>query len=194
MATERPLGDEIDVALERCASAFANKNIRYSLIGGLATLLRGRPRFTQDIDFILDVPQLKLPGLLDDLIALGFDLDPMRVIPEYVRQNMTTFRFGNTRIDWLRPALPLYARAMNDATTLDWNKGFPIQVATAEGIILTKMVAFRSQDQVDIETLISANPELDASLIRNEWSSLAAAYPDRTTWLESAFARLLPAS
>ena len=48
-------------------------------------------------------------------------------------------------------------------------------MATAEGLILTKMVAFRPQDQVDIETLLTANrDEIDIGLIREEWSPFAA--------------------
>jgi len=63
-------------------------------------------------------------------------------------------------------------------------------VATAEGLILTKMVAFRSQDQIDIETLLTANrDEIDLDLIREEWSPFAATEAERTAWLETAIAR-----
>ena len=60
------LPDELIRAVELLADAFAAKGIRHAVVGGLATLLRGRPRFTQDVDVLLDVPQLVLPGLLDD--------------------------------------------------------------------------------------------------------------------------------
>src|SRR5207248_1108055 len=84
------------------ADVFAARSIRYALVGGLATLMRGRPRFTQDVDILLDVPQLALPGLLDDLAAAGFAFDAATVIREYVREHMTTLRFGSVRIDWLK--------------------------------------------------------------------------------------------
>lgn len=51
------LADELIRAVEILADVFAANSIRYALIGGLATLLRGRPRFTQDVDLLLDVPQ-----------------------------------------------------------------------------------------------------------------------------------------
>ena len=119
--------------------------------------MRGRPRLTTDIDFLVDVPQIALPGLLDDLIERGFSLDPAVVIRQYVREHITVFSFGAVRIDWLKPVLPFYSRAIADASPLDWSEGHSIRVATAEGLILTKMVAFRPQDQVDIETLLTAN-------------------------------------
>lgn len=187
------LADELIRAVELLADTFAAKGIRYAVVGGLATVLRGRPRFTQDVDVLLDVPQLALPGLLDELARLGFDFDPPTVIDEYVRQHMTAFRFGSVRIDWLKPVLPLYARTLVEATALSWTPGHSLRVASAEGLILTKMVAFRPQDQMDIETLLIANrDDLDVGLIRQEWSAVAAGEDARTAWLEDAIARLVP--
>jgi hypothetical protein len=186
------LEDDLIRAVELLADTFTAQSIRYALVGGLATALRGRPRFTQDVDVLLDVPQLALPRLLDELAQLGFVFDKATVIREYVREHMTAFRFGSVRIDWLKPILPLYARALVEASSLIWTEGHTIRVATAEGLILTKMVAFRPQDQVDIETLLIANrDDLDVGLIRQEWSAVTAGEEARTAWLEDALARLV---
>jgi len=184
------LSDELVQAVDSLAEAFAARSIRHALIGGLATMMRGRPRFTQDVDFLLDVPQVALPGLLDDLVERGFTLDPAVVIKEYVQHHVTAFRFGEVRIDWLKPVLPFYGRALADAQSMEWSEGHSLHVATAEGLILTKMVAFRPQDQADIETLLTANrDEIDLDLIRKEWSPFAATEPERTAWLEATIAR-----
>ncbi len=79
---------ELVRAVESLAEAFADRSIRYALVGGLATVMRGRPRFTQDIDFLVEIPQLVLPSLLDDLLARGFTLDPAKVIKEYVQDHI----------------------------------------------------------------------------------------------------------
>jgi nucleotidyltransferase AbiEii toxin of type IV toxin-antitoxin system len=177
-------------AVESLAEAFDARSIRYALIGGLAFVLRGRPRFTQDVDFLLEVPQIVLPGLLDDLIERGFTLDPPVVIKQFVQEHVASFPYGRVRIDWLKPVLPLYSRTLADAVRLEWTEGHTVRVATAEGLILTKMVAFRSQDQVDIETLLTANRDkIDLDLIREEWSPFAATEPQRTAWLEAAISR-----
>lgn len=64
MAGDRDfLAGDLVRGVELLADTFAAKSIRYALIGGLATLMRGRPRFTQDIDILLDVSQVALPGL-----------------------------------------------------------------------------------------------------------------------------------
>jgi len=182
-------GDSVR-AVESLVEAFDARSIRYALIGGLAFVLRGRPRFTQDVDFLLDVPQVVLPGLLDDLIERGCALDPAVVIREYVREHVASFPFGRVRIDWLKPVLPLYSRTLADAAPMEWTEGHTVRVATAEGLILTKMVAFRAQDQVDIETLLTANRDaIDVQLIRDEWSPFAESEAERTAWLEAAIAR-----
>src|SRR5438094_4958935 len=100
------LADELIRAVELLADTFAAHSIRYALVGGLATLMRGRPRFTQDVDMLLEVPQVALPGLLDELARLGFMFDRAKVISEYVHEHMTTLRLGSVRIDWLKPVLP----------------------------------------------------------------------------------------
>ena len=60
-----------------------------------------------------------------------------------------------------------------------------LRVLTPEGLIITKMVAFRPQDQEDIRTLLAANhDEIDGDLIRREWASVSLGEEDRTAWLE----------
>lgn len=187
------LSEDLIRAVALIAGVFETAAPRYALIGGLATSLRGQPRFTRDVDVLLDVPQLALPPLLDQLADRGFTLDPLIVIREFVREHMTAFRFGDVRIDWIKPVLPLYAHTLADATFLPWTEGRPVRVARPEGLILTKLVAFRSQDQVDIETLLIANrDEIDLAVIRREWGEVAEGEDARTSWLEGAIARLVP--
>src|SRR5258707_14171245 len=96
------LGNELIRSVELLADTFEGKAVRYALVGGLATFLRGRPRFTRDVDILLQVPQMSLPGLLDELVRLGFSLNQETVIREFFREHMTSFRFGSIRINWLK--------------------------------------------------------------------------------------------
>lgn len=188
-----PLADDLIRAVEVIADTLAAQGIRYALIGGLATILRGRPRFTQDVDILLQVPAIALPGLLDELAARGFSLDKTTVMREFTQEHVTAFRFGSVPIDWLKPVLPLYTRTIADASPLAWTEGHSIFVASPEGLILTKMVAFRPQDQADIETLLLANrDDIDLALVRQEWSAVAEGEEARTAWLEDAIRRLVP--
>ncbi len=47
-------------------------------------------------------------------------------------------------------------------------------MASVEGLILLKLLAYRIQDQLDIENLIAANRDhLDVAWIQAEWQTLA---------------------
>ena len=185
------LAGDLVAAVEILGEVFENRGVRYALLGGLATMLRGRPRFTQDVDVLLEVPQLVLPGLLDELVERGFSLDRETVIRQFVEQHMTAFRYGVVRIDWLKPVLPLYAHALAAATKLPWGDKHALRVLTPEGLIVTKLVAFRPQDQEDIRTLLAANAdEIDADLIRREWASVSVGEEERTAWLEAELAAM----
>jgi hypothetical protein len=70
------LSEELVLAVDSLAEAFAARSVRHALIGGLAISMRGRPRLTQDIDFLVDVTQIALPGLLDGLFGRGYSLEP----------------------------------------------------------------------------------------------------------------------
>ena len=193
--TPEPLAGDLVAAVEVLGEVLDARGIRYALLGGLATILRGRPRFTQDIDILIDVPQIALPGLLDELIDRGFALDRDTVIWQYVQQHMTAFRFGVVRIDWLKPVLPLYAHALAAATPLPWTDGHTLRVLTPEGLVVTKMVAFRPQDQEDIRTILAAHrDEIDVDLIRREWAAVAHGEEDRSAWLEGELAAVVEAS
>lgn len=186
-----PLAGDLIAAVELLGDVFDKRRVRYALLGGLATMLRGRPRFTQDVDVLLEVPQIALPGLLDELVDRGFSLDRATVIRQLVQQHMTSFRYGVVRIDWLKPVLPLYSHALAAATPLPWGEGHVLQVLTPAGLVVTKMVAFRPQDQEDIRTLLAANrDDIDTEFIRREWAAVSQGEDERTAWLEAELATI----
>ena len=103
------------------------------------------------MDFLVEVPPIALPGLLDDLIERGFTLDPTIVIKQHVWEHVASVPFRGIRIDWLKPVLPLYARTLTDASLVEWSEGHTVRVTTAEGLILTKMVAVRAQNHDPVD-------------------------------------------
>jgi hypothetical protein len=182
---------KLEQVVEQLARVFARRKVCHALIGGLAVGLRSRPRATKDADFILHVPALAFPGLLEELVTEGFSLDVMDVIRRWSSDRYVVFFRDRVRIDWMQPVLPLYANVLATAEAKPWLDA-ELRVATAEGLILTKLLPFRPQDQTEIETLLIANrDEIDLSFIRREWSAVAEGEEARTSWLESAIARLV---
>jgi hypothetical protein len=136
---------------------------------------RGRFRFTADIDFLLEVPQLVLPGLLDELEARGFSFDQHTVIREWVQDHLTALNFGDVIVDWLKPVVPCFKHVLDAATLVDW-RGRSLRIATAEGLIVMKLLSFRTRDQDDLETLLVANHgSLNLDWVRQEWAGVGDA-------------------
>jgi len=175
--------------LLQLVEALEQRRVNYALIGGIATSYRSRPRFTQDLDLLLQVPQLALPGLLDDLHARGFAFETETAIREWTREHLTVLSYHGVRVDWLKPVLPVYQHVIDRARPEAW-LGHSVRIAAAEGLILLKLLAFRSQDQVDIENLLAANQDqLDLDWILREWQSVAAPDDPRRKWFEDRVAR-----
>jgi len=172
MATDPAPPDPLGDALVELADAFEKNGANYALIGGLAIGLRSRPRTTKDVDILLAVSQLRLPGLVADLAARGFSLDERAVIEEFVRHHITAFQYRGVRVDWLKPVLPAYQHVLDRAVT-EHSFGRPVRVATADGLIVLKLIASRPQDVADIGALLGANRgRIDLSWIEKEWKTL----------------------
>jgi hypothetical protein len=154
------------------ADVLNRSQIAYALVGGLAAGYRTHARFTRDADFLLAVPQLKLPSVLDKLSELGYSFDLRTAIREWTQEHMTVLSYHGIRIDWLKPVIPAYQHILDRATEEMW-LDHPIRVASAEGLILMKLLAFRTQDLVDIENLVAAKrDDLDLAWIQAEWQTL----------------------
>ena len=102
----------VDIDMVRAVSdiivAFERRKAKYVLIGGLAVGLHSRPRSTKDADFIVQVSALSLPGLLEELIANGFEIDLIPTIKRWQTENLIMFYRGRVRIDWMQPMIPLF--------------------------------------------------------------------------------------
>jgi hypothetical protein len=167
--TERDLID----GLVASAAVLSAHRVAYAVIGGMATTFRTQPRFTKDLDFLLHVPQLQLPAVLDALQEREFACDPLATIREWTQHHMTTLSFRGLRVDWLKPVLPAYQHVLDRATE-EFRLGPPIRVASPEGLILLKLLAWRDQDQTDVKNLVTDYRDtLDLDWIRSEWATLA---------------------
>jgi hypothetical protein len=179
-------------AVRSLARIFHNRQVKHALIGGLAVGVRGRPRATKDADFLLQVPALAFPGLLEELIADGFEMDLLPTIRRWTTDRLIVFHRGPARIDWMQTVLPLYDSVLKTAMPSPWLDQ-SLYVASAEGLILTKLVAFRLQDQADIAALLISNRDtIDLDWIRAEWNSYVQSEPERTRWLEQAIVQYVP--
>ncbi len=85
---------------------------------------------------------------------------------------MVVINYRGIRVDWLKPVVPVYQHVLDAAAPEPW-RGRELRVASAEGLIVLKLLANRPQDLVDIDALLAANQgRLDLDWIQREWSTV----------------------
>jgi predicted nucleotidyltransferase len=177
--------DPVVAALLAVAGVLEAEGSRYALIGGLAAAQHGVIRATQDVDFLLTVPTVRLPEVLDKLKQAGCDIDTSKVIREWGAEHMTQFRCHDVPIDWLKPVIPLFQQVLDRATRRDV-LGHQIHIVDAEGIILMKMVAFRPEDRRDVEALATVSAQVNWNYIEEQLLTVFEAQDQRLTWLRTS--------
>jgi hypothetical protein len=161
------------------AQIFDARIIRYALIGGVATCYRSLPRSTEDINFLLQVPQIALPGLLEEFRKQPFVFDFYATIREWNQDHVATLYYHEVRVTWLKPILSCHQHVLDTAGMVQW-LGSPLRMASAEGLILLKLLEFGLQDQWDIRSLLAAHSgKLDLEWIRREWLTVAESHDPR---------------
>jgi hypothetical protein len=172
-SSSAPLPQNLIVGLQTMVEVLRRRGIKYALIGGVATGFRSRPRYTSHLDFVLQVPEISLPALLNDLGQQGFTFDLATVIRQW-QEGITTLSFHGVRVDWLKPMLPFYQHIIDTAREEKLLEK-PVHIASNEGLIVSKLLSFRIQDQLDIQQLLAANSgHIDQEWIEKEWDALFA--------------------
>jgi hypothetical protein len=175
-------------------STLHERGIRYAIVGGIALIQHTRVRTTDDIDVLLAVPQVELPGFFDALRQRGFALETERSIREICDSGVTLVRLGSVIVDLMRPVIPAFGRVLDRAVDAEV-LGQHIRIASAEGLIVMKLAAMRPQDQMDIQDLFAAyGGGLDLMFIRHELATFTPAEDPRREQLERWIRDLFPSA
>lgn len=167
---------ELSDALARLSKALNELGIRYALIGGIAVILRGYDRATQDVDAVV----LDADNALTSIWAT-FDrhgLKPRITDAEtFARRNRILLLHSpdGTAIDVSMGALPYEIEVVERATQENLTDRIAMPVATAEDLVIMKLVAARSRDIDDVRRLVELYPDMDRVRIRRVVSDFASA-------------------
>jgi hypothetical protein len=165
-----------DGELDRIFAALEASAARYLVVGGVAVVLHGHPRFTADLDLVLALDPGNLARALPALEALGYRprapvslaefADPLQRRQWVEEKGLTVFSLWSpqlpaTEIDlFATEPLPFeaaYRRALRadlGATT--------VTVASLRDLIALKRGAGRPQDVADVAALEAIERELEA--------------------------------
>jgi predicted nucleotidyltransferase len=185
-----PSGPTLQRAFEALVATLNERGVQYAIIGGLATLQHTRARTTDDIDVLVSIPQIAMPGFFEALHNRGFAVDVRTSITELRDDGITSVRFADVVVDLLRPIVPPYAHVLERAVTAQI-LGQTVRISSVEGLIVMKFMAMRPQDETDIVDLLTGyGGAIDLAFVRAELDTFCDANDPRRAkfeaWLREA--------
>jgi hypothetical protein len=141
--------------LDRLRDVFASlhrHNVRYVVIGGIASVLYGVPRATFDLDVLILPDEENARHLLDALLEAGLSTASL-TSPEKVVQNEITVFNDRVRID-VQTSTPglTFENAWRRKTTMSY-QGQDFYVVSKADLIASKRGAGREIDLEDVRLL-----------------------------------------
>ena len=152
---------------EKIFKVFKKHKIKYIIAGGLAVNLYGVPRFTKDVDILIDITPINLSRLKKALIELGYTpkapvsaeefLNPENWSKWKKEKGLIALNFYNPKnpyqeIDLLINTPLTYMKAKKDSKLLSIGK-LKVNLIGVNDLIAMKRKAKRAQDLSDIEML-----------------------------------------
>ena len=147
--------------------ALNQADVKYVIVGGLATVLHGYPRFTADIDLVVNLEKQEAEKAIKLITSLGLQarlpVDPMDFTVESIREswienkNMLVFTFYDPKnpvlvVDvFVREPIP-FSELSGKAVMLEMD-GEAVPVCDIEHLIAMKKKAGRGKDLEDIKYL-----------------------------------------
>jgi hypothetical protein len=156
-----------EALLEQIARGLDTRGIPYMLIGGQAVLLYGEARLTRDVDVSLGVGPEKLPSILEWVREAGWKV-LVDAPADFVARSLVLPCMepaSTIRVDLIFTYTPFERDAVQRARVVTVGKT-PVRFASAEDLIIHKIVAGRLRDLEDVRSILLKNPGLDAEYIR----------------------------
>jgi hypothetical protein len=165
----------LEAALVELARRLDALGVAYMVIGGYANLQWGRPRLTEDLDVTVRAGEDALPALLDGLAPAFRPRVPDAVAFARETAVVPMVSLEGTPIDLVLARLSFEDEAIARAVPLDVG-GAVVRFATAEDLVLHKIVSDRPRDREDLEGIvIRQKHRLDLAYLRPRVSELARA-------------------
>lgn len=161
-------------ALGALAMLLDRERIPYMVIGGIANAVWGEPRATLDIDVTVWVGEREIPGvaraIAESFVPLVPDVDAF-----IARTRVLPLRDANgVRVDLIFGLLPFEEEAIRRALPVVVGET-SIRFATAEDLILMKIISEREQDQRDARGIaLRRMAELDLGYLEPRVRELAS--------------------
>ena len=148
-------------------------------MGGLAVVLHGHKRYTQDVDALVWDLDERLESLLGVLEKKGFrPASPNQVAVARSARILHLLATDGTEVDIFLGFLPFEREAVDRAVTMSLAGGESVRVTSVEDVIIMKLIASRKRDRSDIVALLDLYPGINLDRVRSIVSDYADALDD----------------
>lgn len=137
-------------------SVLEKKKVPYLVIGGIASGILGRPRFTEDVDLLIFISKEKVELLLDALAKEGFYFDRLEAENSVLSRGVFRVSLGKYHADFIINAVQIGKKALERGIFIKlWGK--KVRLPSPEDMLIFKLSAGRNTDLIDAENILLAN-------------------------------------
>lgn len=141
-------------------SLFQKHNVKYLVIGGIASVLHGVPRATFDLDILIDATIDNASKLLEALEEAGLGTASLISVEELLEHEITVFKdFVRIDVQTSTPGIE-FESAWKNRQDMDY-QGQKFSVLSKDDLILSKRAAGREVDLEDVRLLELSGREND---------------------------------
>ena len=146
------------------------------VVGGVAASLLGRPRFTQDIDALILLPESAWADALTRASDFHLAVRVEKPLDFARKARVLLLRHSPTLIDVdvILGALPFETEAVQHGIEVQL-EDVTIRLPRVEDLLIMKAIAHRPRDLEDIEALLAANSTIDLVRVRRWVAEFARA-------------------
>ena len=138
--------------LKEAFASFQRHEVRYLVIGGIASILYGVPRATFDLDILIDATPENTKSLLDALVEAGLYTAELASVEEILENEITIFKdFLRIDVQTFSPGL-VFEEAWSRCNTMEYH-GQEFNVVSREDLIASKRASGRDVDLEDVRLL-----------------------------------------
>jgi predicted nucleotidyltransferase len=150
-------------AIQRLLEKHHNQGV---VIGGIATSLLGKARFTADLDvlILLSIDDISILTKECELVGLYTRMDKAEEFAKTNRVLLLRHKKSGINIDLVLGILPFEVEVVERSTQVSIGE-IHVQLPTPEDLIIMKAVAHRTKDIEDINGIIDSIPILDKQRI-----------------------------
>lgn len=159
----------------RLQTLFEQRRWRFCIIGGIALLRWGQPRFTRDVDVTLLTGFGNEDSFILPVLSAGYR-GRIQDAEAFARRNRVLLVESpeGVPIDIALGGLPFEERAIGRASPFEFEPGCILTCCSAEDLVVLKLFAFRPRDVADVESIaVRQRGRLDWTYIAEQLAPLA---------------------